>query len=60
MRKGQKAVLECVPRGDQPIRLSWTRHGEPVISENYFKVNLLFSTKVNEVDNSKFTMLNPL
>ena len=41
VRLGQKAVLECAPRGDQPIRLSWSRHGNKISAQhqNYFKVS---------------------
>ena len=45
-RAGQRAVLECDPRGDQPITVTWTRHGSPITREQqkYFKVNKLKET----------------
>ena len=48
VRLGQKAVLECAPRGDQPIRLSWTRHGNKITTQhqNYFKVSCQSAKKL--------------
>ena len=48
VRLGQKAVLECDPRGDQPIRLSWSRHGHKISTQhqNYFKVSWLPAEKL--------------
>ena len=45
-RVGQRAVLECDPQGDQPITVTWTRHGSPITREQqkYFKVNKLKQT----------------
>ena len=45
-RAGQRAVLECDPQGDQPITVTWTRHGAPITREQqkYFKVNKLKQT----------------
>ena len=30
VRLGERAVLECDPRGDQPLTVSWARHGQPL------------------------------
>ena len=48
VRLGQKAVLECAPQGDQPIRVSWSRHGNKISTQhqNYFKVSCLSVEKL--------------
>ena len=30
VRAGERVAMECAPYGDQPIRLSWLRNGQPV------------------------------
>ena len=41
VRQGERAVLECDPGGDQPIRVKWSRHNTLIspLDQNYFKVN---------------------
>ena len=64
-RAGQKAVLECDPQGDQPITVSWTRHGSAITSEQqkYFKVNKLKETTkyfLLKLSNRKYQDLDSL
>jgi hypothetical protein len=40
VRAGERVAMECAPYGDQPIRLSWLRNGQPV-NPSLVKVSLL-------------------
>jgi hypothetical protein len=48
VRAGERVAMECAPYGDQPIRLSWLRNGQPV-NPSLVKVRATLQEKVGGI-----------